>query len=636
MAENDSTAPELPHDLQKQLDKLIKKPAKHSKKADKSAEDLGEVATVESGAVQADTAVTPEEPEAAEPTEGVELPDAEAPNEVDEIVESTATDAAVDDIVHGESDAVLALDDAAREARQPAPKKPHWWQRKWLRWLLFLLIIGGLTVLAVFPDYRYKALNAVGVRSSVTLTVIDSVTQLPLKNVTVTLGGQKVASNAKGYVDFKHVKLGQQTLSVRHLAYTPVTENITVGWGSNPQGDLALSASGVQYIIQVEDYVSGQPVTTAEADSGQSAAVADKKGIVSLELEAGSSTSAQVTVSADGYRNATFTLSDTASGQTMQIKLVPSVRSVAVVKDNDIYNLVSMDLDGKNAKTVLAGTGLETGDIGLATDSAYKEAALVSTRDQQKDSDGNLLNALTMVNLDTGVAQTIDHAAKIELVDWIGTKLVYQESVAGANATDPQRYRLISYDYASSSRVQLAIANQFDTVVTARGLVYYSVAANNGEAAALYSIKPDGTGKQTVQNSEIWNAYVTGYNTLLLQAPDSWYSYDIGAGEVQKLASAPTDYQSRMYVANSAGQYAWVGADGDQKALYVYDSQSNKDTKLLATAGLDYPVRWLTSNLLVYRVHSGGEAADYVYDIRGGEPKKIANVADSTGFSQAN
>lgn len=634
MSENDSsTAPELPHDLQKQLDKLIKKPTKHSKKADKSAEDLGEVATVESGAVQADAAVTPKQ---SEPAEDTKLADAAAPNEVDEIVESTATDAAVDDIVHGESDAVLALDDAAREARQPVPKKPHWWQRKWLRWLLFLLVIGGLTVLAVFPGYRYKALNAVGVRSSVTLTVIDSVTQLPLKNVTVTLGSQKVASNAKGYVDFKHVKLGQQTLSVRHLAYTPVTENITVGWGSNPQGDLALSASGVQYIIQVEDYVSGQPVTIAEADSGQSAAVADKKGIVSLELEAGSSTSAQVTVSADGYRSATFTLSDTSSGQPMQIKLVPNVRSVAVVKDNDIYNLVSMDLDGKNAKTILAGTGLETGDIGLATDSAYKEAALVSTRDQQKDSDGNLLNALTMVNLDTGVAQTIDHAAKIELVDWIGTKLVYQESVAGANATDSQRYRLISYDYASSSRVQLAIANQFDTVVTAHGIVYYSVAANGGDAAALYSIKPDGTGKQTVQNSEVWNAYVTGYNTLLLQAPDSWYSYDTTAGKVQKLASAPADYQSRMYVANSAGQDAWVGADGDQKALYTYDPQSNKDTKLLAVSGLDYPVRWLTPNLLVYRVHSGSEAADYVYDIRGGEPKKIANVADSTGFSQAN
>ncbi len=612
-------APELPTDLAKEL-------AKHLK-ADRAAKKKHEAAASSTDSPKTET----------KGQNAVDAAEIEALNDPD-------TDVAVDDIVRQESDEVLASEDAARKPATPEPrgfwrKLGHffaaWWRNKWARSITILLVLAALTATAVVPTARYFALNTLGVRSSASLTVIDVSTQLPLKNVSVSMGGKEVKTDAKGRARLTGLRLGHQTVTVRRIAFAPVRQHVTLGWGSNPLGDFVLTATGARYTITVRDFISGKPLSTAEADSGVAAAVADKNGLITLTLDANVDTNAivDITISAQDHRSETISLNLATTESTATV-LVPSGKEVFFSKQSGTRDVVSMDLDGKNRTTLLPGTGNENNNLSLAVDAAGKRAAVVSTRDDIRDSDGYRLSTLTLVDIANGVSTTLDHAEQIQLIDWVGTRLIYEQAIAGASASNPQRYRIISYDYVASARVQLATANQFNAVVSAAGMLYYGVSSTDPNAqAAFFRVRPDGTGRQTVLNKETWSAFRTDYRTLRLQTPDGWYQYELN-GTPQKSAPA-TDFQSRIYASNG-DHNLWAENRVGLGTLVNYTASNNKDTVLRAQAGLNYPIRWLNSDTVIYRVATAQEVADYALSLSGGEPKKIVDVTNSYGFSQTN
>ena len=73
----------------------------------------------------------------------------------------------------------------------------------------------------------------------------------------------------------------------------------------------------------------------------------------------------------------------------------------------------------------------------------------------------------------------------------------------------------------------------------------------------------------------------------------------------------------------------------DGKGVLLDYDVTNKTEKTLKTAsGLNTPIRWVSSNTLVYRVHTNQETADYVLNIDGGEARKIKDVYNSSGIDQ--
>ncbi|MEK7153501.1 MAG: hypothetical protein AAB834_06130, partial [Patescibacteria group bacterium] len=105
------------------------------------------------------------------------------------VVEGPKTDAAVDDILAKESDALLAVQDASQH--EPIVRKRgfcrtvrhffvSWWRNKWIRYATILVVMAGITAVAVIPTMRYAILNGAGVRSSASVVVLDNTTQLPL------------------------------------------------------------------------------------------------------------------------------------------------------------------------------------------------------------------------------------------------------------------------------------------------------------------------------------------------------------------------------------------------------------------------------------------------------------------------
>lgn len=619
-----TSAPELPEELARQL----KDNTKHSTIASKKPQ-----ATEKTAPTATEEPTTPEKPTPADTEE-------DEPT----LLKNAETDKAVDAIVAEESDELLAVEDAIVDQAK-AENTPHhgrlrrffsaWWHNPWARWLTIAGLLLAVAAAATIPSSRYFTLNTLGVRSSASLVVLDDSTQLPLRNVTVQLGKRTAQTNVNGTVTFTGLKLGKQPLSIQRIAFAHHQEDITVGWGSNPLGTFALKAVGRQYTIQLTDYLSGKPVLAAEATTGEISALSDKTGKATLTMDSNNLHDVDVTITASGYRTETLTL-HVDSPAKPALSLVPSRKAVFVSKQSGKFDLYAMDIDGKNRTLLLAGTGRENDNVSLAVSSDGSEAALVSTRDDMHDKDGYLLSALTLVNVNDGTVLSLDHAEQIQLVDWIGNRIVWQATAAGASASNPQRYRIFSYDFKANSRSQLAAANQFNAVISANGAIYYANSSTQpGAQIGFFKVRPDGSNRQRTLDQEVWSGFHVSPGSFSLQTPGGWYSYALKTDTASKI-SAPSNYTNHLYVSNAdGGKSAWIDSRDGKGALLVNDSGTSKSITVRTQEGLTNPVRWLNDHTFVYRVATGQETADYAVSLDGGSPKKISDVTNTYGLSQA-
>lgn len=575
-------------------------------------------------------------PVADKPTESVES---------DDPLADEKTDAAVDEILQTESDEVLAAEDAAREPLPPAPQRrgfwrsighffAAWWRNKWARNSTIFVLVLAVGLVAAIPNTRYYLLNKAGVRSSMSLTVVDNGTRLPLKNVTVRIAGHSAKTNSDGLARVENIPLGKQQLTISRIAFADITENVVIGWGSNPLGNYILDPTGARYQIKVTDYVSGKPIEGAEAvsDDESVTAVSDNKGIITLTFGKLDEGTVPIMLRSKDYRDSSLVL-DLNKTDQVTAAMVPSQKAVFVSKQSGKYDLVSMYVDGKDRKTLLAGTGNESNNVGLVVSPDNSLAAMVSTRDNVRSSDGFLLSTLMVVDTERSLPATVTHAEQVQLIAWDGNKILFVETSAGASKANPNRFRLISYDYATGKRAILATANQFNGIASMGGFIYYAVAGTDPDVQPkMYRVKLDGTGRQTVLDQEVWTVVRAAYDTLHLQTPEGWYSFKTD-GVLQK-TDTPAQYASRRYVTGPKNMSAWVDNRDGQGALLLYNPTTNKDTTVRSQDGLNYPVRWLNDTTLLYRVVTNQETADYAIGSNGGTPKKISDVTNTFGFAQ--
>ncbi|MCA9324380.1 hypothetical protein KC992_04755, partial [Candidatus Saccharibacteria bacterium] len=254
-------------------------------------------------------------------SEGSDNPEPEQQDEKPE----TADDA-VDEIVREESNAVLKAEDEARQRfNAPAEKKSlkdnlrHffavWWKIKRYRYGTLVGLFVALLVAVFVPYTRYGMLNLAGVRVSSSMVVVDSVTGIPLKNIPVQLQGKEARSDDDGKVSFTDLRLGRTQLKVDKRGYAQFEKYITLGWGSNPIGEQGITATGAQFKFVLTDWLTGKPVTDAEATSGEDVGQSDDEGRITLTVgEDGED--AEVVLSAKDYREERLKLSDINQEET--------------------------------------------------------------------------------------------------------------------------------------------------------------------------------------------------------------------------------------------------------------------------------------------------------------------------------
>jgi hypothetical protein len=533
-------------------------------------------------------------------------------------------------------------DDKSHQPTTENTKKPGkikrffkaWWGNPKLRWATICILVAAVLAIIVIPTTRYFVLNTVGVRSSASVTVLDNSTQLPLKNVKVSIAGVSGQTDDEGKVKLTSIKLGNTKLVIEKRAFAKHDQPITIGWGSNPLGQVAIKAVGVQYAFTVTDWLSNKPIEGAEATSGESNALSDEKGKILLTIDPSDvSDNLTVTISADDYRSEKSTPGST---DNTAVQLVAARKEVFVSNRSGKYDLYKIDVDGKNEELVLAGTGLERDNITLVPHSTEEKAALVSSRVNVRNNDGYILDTLTLVDIEEKTTINVAQSENIQIIGWAGQRLVYVQIAAGASASNANRYRLISYDIKNGSKKELAKANAFNDVILIGNNVYYApYGGYDSDVVGVYKVSTDGTGRQTLLSKEVWNIYRSKYDTLDLSLNQEWYQYKLGDSNAVKLNQAPTNPKSRVYIVSPDGaSNLWIEQRDGKGVLLNYTQTSNKDTVLHTQSGLVYPVRWLSDSIFIYRVSTQTETADYVMSKNGGAAHKIKDVYNTTGIDR--
>ncbi len=567
----------------------------------------------------------------------------EAEEKYDEETKSDAfkpdsdVDAAVDEIVRAESDKLLDDDD---KKKLDVPKKSFktkikellavWWDNKPVRYGSFvglgLLLIGTL----LLPASRYGILNLVGVRVSSSMNVIDSQTRLPLKNIAVKLQGKSSITDSDGHVSFQGLKLGKSQLDIIKRGYADNSRAIVLGWGSNPIGDQELVATGAQFTFNLSDWQSGKAVLGAEAVSGESSATADEQGKIVLTIGDDTGGDVEVLVSAEGYRTETVVFGEGQPSE-VELKMVPARKHVFVSNRGGEYDLYKIDVDGKNEELLLKATGKEREVPTVLPKPNEDVVAFVSSRDGDKNSGGFILDGLYIVDSITGESEKVTRSEQLQLLGWSGQSIVYWQVVEGTSAGNPERSKLFAYNYKTGERKDLAAANYFNSVRLVGDVVYYAVSsyAVPASQAKLYSVKVDGSLKETVVNSQVWTIFRTEYAVLEFSAENQkWYEKkgDSVATEVdqQNITS-----QRQFVDSPSASKTAWVDIRDGKGVLLISGTKDFKEEVLLTLPGLSSVEYWNGEDNIVFRVIKNSETADYFINLDVKDPVKITDVTAS-------
>lgn len=546
------------------------------------------------------------------------------------------TGRAIDEITAKEGDDLLAAQDAAATVGAVKVANPsgfvRFWRSKWTLYSLLIILLGGAAAAMTVPTSRYWILNTAGVRAGASLTIVDSTTQLPLKGVQVALGENQTDTDGEGRAKFKKLRLGPAGLTIKRTGFKEIKREVVIGWGSNPLGSFGLQSTGIQYTIEVRDYLSEKPIEGVEATDGEATAISDKQGKITLTLGSSIVAKEGIEIKKDGYRTDKITLNEDTKKPT-KVSLVLARKAIFVTKQSGKYDVYKSDIDGKNRAVLLPGTGHETSNVSLAVSPDGARAAYVSTRNNKRDSGGYLLSSLILINTDSGETVTIAEAPQIQLISWAGKRIVFQQS--SSDSSSGKRYRISSYHYADNARLQLAAANTLTSATDARGTIYYAVAADAADSSVkpgLFSVGPDGKSSQQIIDKELSTVLRSGYDTFSLQTEDGgWYAYDIPDKQLTEV-EAPASLVGRSYADNADHTSSlWIS----QSTLKAYDTAERRDKDVKSQSGLAYPLQWLSPTVAVYRVASGTETADYVISLEGGTARKIANVAPYYGFAKA-
>lgn len=549
-------------------------------------------------------------------------------------LEDIGTGKAVDEIIATEADELIeARDSRFARADPPTPKKKRSFfksKRFWYMFIMILLLAIGVT--AAVPNSRYAVLNAAGVRSAASVTILDETTGQPLKNAEFAIDGTSAQSDKEGVVRLDNLTLGNHELRVKKAAFAEVTRSVTLGWGSNPLGEFKLKPVGTQYRLSVTDFLSKKPIAKVEASSGEASALSNEKGeiVITIPRAEADKENATIILKGENLREEKRTIA-LGTENIQPIEMVPARKHAFISKRSGTYDVYKIDVDGKNEQKVLSGTGSEKPEaMALSINPSKNVAALVSTRGNAQDS------TLTLVDLETNKSKKVAESERLQMVGWIDDKLAYVKIAAGEKADSPSRHRLIAYTLSSGSERELASVNYFNDIMQVGKSIYYAPASYNGTGTiGLFKTNIDGNDKRTVYDKEIWNLFRTSFDELSISMGQEWYTLNLSNDTLSKASGPPPMLQSRVYVANATGSdNLWTEERDGKTAVLDYQTEPKADKILQSRVGIKNPVRWLTATDIIYRISNSQETADYIMSTQGGESRKIKDVTDTAGIDR--
>jgi len=557
------------------------------------------------------------------------------------IIDVNTDDAAVDEIIADEKNTQQTDTDSDKDDDYLISQRPkkgirrllsNWWHNKLFRNMTLLIILAGIVLAIALPVSRYAILNAIGVRSALSVQIVDAVSGRPIKNVTVTIDEVTTKTDDKGQAQLEGLRLGDAAISLQKRSFKEEVVPVTVGWGSNPfDAPIELIPTGTTFTFKITDWLSATPLQNVEVSDGESIAVSDASGVAKLTLEP-TDADIEITTKYDGYRSETTTIPvDTLEDQ--QIALVPSKRDIFISKRNGVYDIYSRYVDGSEEVVLLPGTGSEQIDTHILNHPTQPITAIVSSRAANRSANGTMLSDIYLVNTDSKQVEKIENTSseRLRLIGWAGDTLLYVSSSVGVAASD-NRHKVIAYNSATKSSTEIASANYFSDVRLINDSVYYVIPSSDGsQSGGLTKTAITGKDKSILLAKTIWSVHRSSVDTLQVSTDgDEWYEINLAQNKVTKLDGAPAIVQNRLYIKNaSTGASAWLEDRDGKSALIVVDKETNNQKEVIKQAGMVYPLQWLNTTTLLYSISNSQETANYVVSTLNGKSKRIGDVTVS-------
>jgi hypothetical protein len=513
-----------------------------------------------------------------------------------------------------------------------------------------------VVILAGVPWSRYE-LAGLALKQSYIVDVIDATTGKPVSSATVTLDQVTAITDNRGFAKLD-VHVGKHALSISKEYYKTSTATVLVPILKQKSSlDIKLTATGRQVPIVILNKINGQPIADALVRVADTEATTDSKGEVTIVLPA-NDTSLPANFSASSYNDGSGTIVVTAQVIPQnQFQLTPAGSLYFLSQLSGTMDVVKTNLDGTDRQTVLAGTGNEdTNTTVLMASRDWQYLALESSRVHPNQPELYLINT-TANNQLTTIDTT---SANYNLIGWIGGSLIYSIDRNNTPQWQPAGEILKSYNAATG---QLTVLDQtagqgtdsadyaqttFGSIDIVNNDVVYTTDWNGSDVSqlsglndSLYSIQPDGTGKQDIRDFPVpSNLAYPGYyisaqpyapQSLYIQVPDntganySYYSYTNGTLSSVNITDSTFYNQSPTYLVSPDGTKTFWGEVRDGKnTLFIGDANGQNEQQMASLS--DYaPYAWYTDNYLI--VSKDNDL--YVMPVTGGTPLKVTDYFSS-------
>lgn len=521
----------------------------------------------------------------------------------------------------------------AAEAQSANPEKfprlkkfaEAYWERK--KWTIPVSVIALLILLLSIPLTRYPLLG-LAVKSDVPVAVIDSSTGQPVTDATVTAGGKTVKTDNHGHA-IMHIKVGKHDIAVTKKYYKTYNATVFAGIFKTEPTTVKAVATGRQVPITVVDFITGKPLENAVITASGSSAKTNKQGKATLVLPA-KGTNEKATIKLNGYNDSPVNVLVTARVVTTnQFKITPAGKLYFLSNLSGKIDVVKTDLDGKNRKTVLAGTGTEDANsTSLLASRDWRYLALLSKRAGKQ--------GIYLINTTNDQTTNIDggsDTASFTLVGWSNSTFVYEVSrsnvqswQSGATALksyDADGGKLYNidqtqgegtgyYDYASTSFSTVSLLN--NELVYAKNWGASGAGKLDGKSVSLLSVRPDGSNKKTVKDFPVPAGTPYYYSVTPSQyAPTELYLqvyedqtkatyYEYENGSVTQKSDVTDDTFGKAYptylLSPSGKQTFWSEIRDNKNSLFLGNSDGGSGKQIATLSGYT-PYGWYTDNYLL-------------------------------------
>lgn len=577
------------------------------------------------------------------------------------------TDKAVDDILKTDGDEALKAQDAAAEhaviMKQNLSER---FKQKWLKWwstprtrngsIAALLLV--LIMLGAIPFTRYNILGLV-IKSSVTVSVVDSKTGAPVSGARLKLAGVLAETDAKGRAILK-VHAGSKTLGVNKPYYKSISQGELVAL-SGGHFTVKIVALGHQVKLKVVDKITAKPIANAVITIKGAKTKTDASGLATVVL-ASSAATENATIGSDNFNPLQATIVAAGDLAKNTFSLTPAGKLYFLSNLSGKIDVVKTNLDGSNRQTVLAGTGNEDRyTTSLLASRDWKYLALLSKR----SGDTASLYLIDTTNGDK--LSTIDQGAgaNFTLVGWSGDRFIYRVDRPSVQNWQPNAQAIKSFEPTTGSLLLLdqtqgsgTDANWYarqslqDVYLTGNQVVYtknwdgYGMAPEYilaGKRAELDTINADGSSARTIKSfaPNTYPTFSNGYTsigaTTVLYEPAGLYVgfshdsttdyYDYEDGKLTADPSITDDkFQSAAYgttylLSPSGSSTFWADQRDGKSTLFVGDADGKNQKQIAALS--DYKnYGWFTDNYLLVSKNS---SELYIMPAGGGMASKITD-----------